>query len=511
MALSIPRLRAVLIAGAALLVVVVAAYIGLGRYRSLQLYRRLIKRSGVSLTHDTNGFTYSQSLQGRTVFTLHAAKATQLGSGNWALHDAELTLYDRLGHAADHVKSAEIDYDEKAQVARALGVVDMDLLPPQGLANGGHAAIPDAEKTDAAKRAEALAAAEVKAAPTQPIHVRASGLVYQRKLGIASTGERVDFAYGGMQCTAVGAEFNSGESRLRLLSQVHLEGVAHGKPLHVTAERADMDRDSNVATLTRPTVTSEDQSASADSAVLNLRKDGSIERLQAGEHVVMRSLTQEITAARLDATLNAQTLPEKARLSGGVAMSGTNSLRPMHGAAATVDALFNAQGLPTVVTGDGGAKLSMADMRASARGLMRSMEGQRIVATFVPGSRRGTSRVSEVHASGAAHAAGESIAAAKAGSAPGSWLLKTTQVGGDDLRLEFSADAQGKAQADKLYATGHPVLRQDGPLDAQETSSGDTLEVSFAPTKAAGAATTGGFGITSAVQIGHVMIQRRRG
>jgi lipopolysaccharide export system protein LptA len=506
MALSISRLRGVLIAGATLLLLVLAAYIGLGRYKSLQIYQRLIKRTGVTLTHDTNGFTYSQSLQGRTVFLLHAAKATQLGSGKYALHNAELTLYDRVGQPQDHIRASEIDYDEQTEEARALGVVDMDLLPPQGLANGGRATA-DAGKTAAAKRADALNEAEIKAAPAQPVHVRTSGLIYQRKLGTASTDQRVDFVYGGMQCTAVGAEFNNAESRLRLLAQVRMEGTTHGKPMHVTAASAEMDRENNVAKLERPTVSTDDRSAAADDAVLTLRKDGSIERLQAGEHVMMRSLTQEITAARLDATLNAQTLPEKARLSGGVVLSGTDSLRPMHGSAATMDAVFNAAGVPTLITADGGAKLSMADMRVKARGLTRSMEGTKIVATFVPGQRRGSAQLSEVHATGGAHAEGQSIAAAPAGNpktSNGTWLLKTTQVAGDDLRLTFVAGAGGKAEANKLYAAGKTQLRQDGPLDAQETSSGDTLELAFAPNaKGSG---SGGYGIETAVQAGHVVI-----
>ena len=513
MRLSIPKLRAVLITGAVALVVVLAAYVGLGRYRSLMVYRRLLKRSGVTLTHDTNGFTYSQSLLDRKIFTLHAAKATQLGAGRYALHDAELTLFDRAGNPADHVRSAEIDYDEGTQVARALGVVDMDLLPPQGLANSGHA-VTGSGTTQAAKAADALATAELKAAPAQAIHVRASGLIYQRKLGIASTDQKVEFQYGGMHCTAVGAEFNSGESTLRLLGQVQMEGVAHGQALHVTAMRADMDRENNIATLERPMVTSQGKSAAANAAVLNLRKDGSIERLQGSGRVVMVSGQKQITAARLDASLDAQTLPERATLSGGVAMSGTDNLRPMHGSAMTVDMEFNAQGVPKVVTGDGGAKLSMADMRMDAHGLTRSMEGEKIVALFVPGAKRGSARVVEVDASGEAHAAGESIAAAAKNGAgkTGTWLLKTTQVSGDDLRLIFGVNPKGNAQAKTLYATGHTMLRQDGPMEAQETSSGDALEVGFAVGAkfgAGGAAGSDALGVESAVQTGHVVLHNR--
>ena len=500
MRFTIPRLRGVLIAGAALLVLVLVAYIGVGRYESLMVYRRLLKKSGVSLTHDTNGFTYSQSVLNRKIFTLHAAKATQLGSGKWALHDADLTLFDHAGNPSDHIRGSEIDYDEAEGVARAQGVVDMDLTPPQGLANGGRAVAPAAKPTDAP-------AAGPKTA--QVVHVRTSGLVYERKLGIAKTDQKVEFRYGGMDCTAVGAEFDSQQSTLRLLTQVYMEGVAHGKPLHVKAESAEMNRDSNVAVLERPVVTSEGQSAAADKALLDLRKDGSIERLQGIDHVVLQSETQVVRAARLDAMLNQQTLPEKARLSGGVTMTGTDSVRPMQGSAATVDAIFDAHGAPTVVTAMGGAKFSVVDRKADARGLNRSMEGATIVATFVPGRRRSSSRLDEVHALGGGHATGDSIVPVKGAGVAAA--RKTMQVWGDDLRLGFVADADGRSQAHKLDATGHSVLQQDAPLGEQETSKGDTLSVAFAPEAKFGSrpAAKEGLGIASAVQNGHVTINDR--
>jgi lipopolysaccharide export system protein LptA len=495
MRFTVSRLRGVLIAGAALLVLVLVAYIGVGRYKSLMVYRQLLKKSGITITHDTNGFTYSQSLLDRKIFTLHAAKATQLGAGKWALHDADLTLFDKNGNPADHIMGAEIEYDEASQVVRAQGVVDMDLLPPQGLANGGRALAEGGVPADAGGR--------------QPIHVRTSGLVYLRKLGVAATENEVDFRYGGMQCSAVGAEFDSGEGTVRLLAQVRMQGVAHGKPLYLTAGHAEMNRDSNVANLTQPKVTSDGESAMADRAIVNLRKDGSIERLQGIDHVVLKSETRLITAARLDATLNQQTLPETAELSGGVVLTGTDSIRPMHGDAGKVDAVFDGRGVVTMVTGSGGAKLAMMDRKSDVRGLNRSMEGEAIVALFVAGGGRSSARLSEVRAEGRGHAAGDSIVPVKgAGIAEG---RKMTQVWGDDLRLAFMANADGKAQPHTLDAMGHTMLRQDAPLGAHATSKGDSLNVTFAPEAKFGSRTAAkdGLGIASAVQSGGVTINNR--
>ncbi len=503
MRLSIPRLRGVLIAGAALLVLVLVVYIGVGRFKSLMVYRGLLKRSGVTLTHDTNGFTYSQSVKDRKIFTLHAAKATQLGTGRWALHDADLTLFDHAGKASDYITGSEIDYDEADGVARAMGIVDMELTPPQGLANGGRAV------ASAATPAGALDAATAVANTAQAVHVRTSGLVYNRKMGIAKTEQKVEFRYGSMDCTAVGAEFHSQESTLLLLASVAMDGVAHGQPLHVRAASAEMDRNSNVAVLKRPVVMSDGQRAEAETGIFSLRKDGSIERVQGIEHVMLQSATELVRAARLDATLNEQTLPERARLSGGVVMTGTNRVRPMQASAATVDALFDVHSAPTRVTAIGGAKFSMVDRKTDARGLNRSLEGATIVATFVPGRGRTSGRLSEVRAVGGGHAMGDSIVAVKgAGVAAG---RKTMQIWGDDLRMSFVPDAAGRSEPHSLDATGHTLLQQDAPLGEQELSRGDTLHVAFAPEAKLGGKNAGqvAMGIASALQSGHVVINDR--
>ena len=499
MQLSVQRLRWVLIAGALLLVVVLAAFIGYGRYRALKTYSQLLKRNGITVTHETDGLTISQSLQGKTNFTIHSAKAVQLGDGKWLLHDAVMTFYGRVPNAVDHLYGSEVEYDEKLGVARAKGEVHMDLQAPQALAGGGHARAGDAPVA----KDDAL------------IHVRTSGLVYLRKLGVAATDQPVEFRYGSVLCTARGAEFNPGQSTLRLLADVVMNAQMHGQPVQVTAVRADMDRTMNIANLTLPVVTSLGRTARADAATLTLRPDGSIEHVQAGGRVVFRADTphagtRQITAARLDATLTAQTLPQTARLSGGVVLTDDNPLRPMHGSATQVDATFTEQGTPASVTATGAAKIAVADKRAqdtnSEAGLMRELQAEKIVAMFVPGAKRGarsSTQLRLVIATGAAKAHGESAATAHKGTASGG--LKSTLVAGDELRMAFGASSDGHAQPQTLLATGHTLLQQDAPLHEEQSSTGDRLEMSFA--SASKTATKEEFAISSALQTGHVVIR----
>jgi lipopolysaccharide export system protein LptA len=466
MTLSIQRLRWVLLAAAVLLVVVVTAYIGYGRYRAVRAYKRILARSGATFTHDTNGFTYSQSVQGKTIFTLHAKKATQLGGGKWALHDGELTLYGRVDGHEDHVYSSEIEYDENEGVARAKGEVQMDLEAPGSL--GG--------------------------ATKHVIHVRTSGLVYLRKLGVAATEQPVEFRYGNMQCTALGAEFNTSQSTLHLLANVVMDGETHGQPVHITAAQADMDRTANIASLTGPVMTSQGRSAKAQSAVAGLRKDGSIQTLLASGGVVLASGTQQVTAERLDAVFDSQSKPQTAKLSGNVLLVDSSSLRPMQGSATRVDAVFDVQGAVTSATASGAAKLSVLDKKTDANGLRRAMEGETIMATFAPGKRKGRNDLREVHATGAAHALGDSVSGAGAKA-----QRKTLQASADDLRMSFVTDAVGKPQPQRLLGTGHTMLQQDAPMGEQETSQGDTLDASFA--------SSDGLTLRSAVQTGAVRIR----
>jgi lipopolysaccharide export system protein LptA len=503
---SVQRLRWVLVAGAVLLVGVLAAYIGYGRYRQIAALRGILQRSGVHITRDTNGVTYSQSVGGKTIFTLHAAKATQIGDGKWALHDAEITLYGRMPERPDHIYGAEFEYDEKEGVARALGEVHMDLQAPQSV--------------DSARAGDPIDA-ESHAESAQVIHVRTSGLVYLRRLGVAATDQAVEFRYGGVECTAVGAEFNTNQNILHLLANVQMDGVAHGKPVHLTAARADLDRTSSTASLAQPLVTSGDRAASAHAAVLDVRKDGSIERVLATGDVLLHTGTQEIGSARLDATLNNRSVPEMAKMSGGVTLVDRDPRRPMDGKATQVDVAFDSQGAVHKVTATGAVSLSSVDRVAGGgedvNGLARDLKGQTMVATFVAagGKSKSKTRLSELQVTGGARGRTESLtgpaSSAKVGAAKtlSGAKVKTEQVAADDLHVEFGVGPDGKISPRRMYGTGHTLLQQDSPMEERQVSTGDTVDATLALAAVKGKPSSAAVTLVSAVQTGHVEIRSR--
>jgi len=506
MALNVKRLRIGLLAGAVLLVVVLAGIIGYGRYKAGKLWRHILDTNGVKIIHETDGYTYVQSIAGKVIYKLHAAKAIQHDDSQWTLHDVVFTFYGKTPGQVDTVYGKDFEYDDKLGVARAIGESQMDLQVPKSVAG--------------TSRTEA----KPQPAGAQPdvIHVVTSGLVYLRKLGVAATDQRVDFQYGGMKGSSMGAEFYTDQSTLHLLANVQMDGLLRGAPVHMTALRADMDRTMNVAEFVQPAFYSGDRTAKAAHGVAHFRQDGSMETAEATGVVTMTSGTQQIVATRLDMALNEQSLPQTAKLSGGVTMVDTNAVRPMQGAANVVDAWFDAQGAPTKTVASGGASLAMVQHAPGAPDLRRNLKGQQIVATFVPGEAKGKARISELHATGSARVLGDSLKAATDGLTKSPAQVKTTEVAGDDLRAVFVAEADGSSRLQTLFGAGHTELKQNAPMGVEQRSAGDQLEVAFAPAakapakKAATSAEKGSSSkldasveVASAVQTGHVTVQSR--
>src|ERR1700692_3532696 len=181
MNVSIERLRFWLLVGAGLLVIVIAAFLGYAHYRAHRFLRDLPQKLGVDIRRETNNVTYSQSVQGRTVYTIHAAKAVERSDGKLTLHDVGIVLYGRKQDRADRIYGNEFEYDQAAGVVRAMGEVHIDLQAP--------------EAADAKAKMDYAAGKDLHGGGTEEheskderlIHVTTSGLVFLQKLGVAAT------------------------------------------------------------------------------------------------------------------------------------------------------------------------------------------------------------------------------------------------------------------------------------------------------------------------------------
>jgi lipopolysaccharide export system protein LptA len=487
MSARVERVRVGLIAGSVLLLMVLVGVYSYARYRAAKGWiSRIQKRSGMSLVRESDGVTFSQSLKGKTVVTIHAAKQFSYDDGHVMLHDVMITVYGQHDDRKDFIYGKEFQWDEKAGVARAVGEVQMDLQVPSSIT--------------ATQRHGSPATANAK---PNSIHVRTSGLEYLNKLGVAATKEQVEFHYGGLTCIAQGGEFDNNPSSLHLLADVHMSGLMRGKPMDLVATKADFDRTSNVASFVRPVLTSQGRKGSSQSAVLHLRKDGSVETAEGAGDVRLDAGTQHVTAPRLDATLDEKNQPQTAKFSGGVRFVDDNADRPEQGDAGEMRIRFDAQGQPAEATAVNSAHLASRERAQNGAWLQREMRGDEIVSTF-HAEGKAKPQLQRVHVVGTASMRGDSLAKPVASQPQG---LKSTTVAGDDLLLSFVPGDAKRVRLDKLHGQGHTVLHQTAPLGEEHTSTGDTMDAVFVPDdneKQAGQLT-----VASATQVGHVLIRSR--
>ncbi len=188
MSISVAKLRVWLLVGAGLLVGVIVAFVGAAHYKAHKFIKDLPGKLGIDIQQETTGFTYSQSngAKGRTIYSIHAAKAQQRKDGKLALHDVVIVLYGNgqgTEQRADRIYGNEFEYEQSSGVVRAIGEVHIDLQAP---------APQDAQAKSEYAKGKDLRGAEKH--DEHLIHVTTSNLVFLQNggsgAGIGGEGER---------------------------------------------------------------------------------------------------------------------------------------------------------------------------------------------------------------------------------------------------------------------------------------------------------------------------------
>jgi lipopolysaccharide export system protein LptA len=361
---SVERLRIWLLAGAGLLVMVVVVFLGYAHYRAHRFLTNLPQKLGVDIRRETNNVTYSQSVQGRTIYTIHAAKAVERSDGKMTLHDVGIVLYGRKQDRADRIYGDEFEYDQAGGIVRAVGEVHIDLQAPEAAdakSKMDYAAGKDLKGAKAkAADDEGVAGAHEKK-DERLIHVTTSGLVFLQKLGVAATDKDIEFASGGITGHAVGADYNSDTGVVILHSAVRVNGLQHERPAVLTASHAVLDRPGQTVVLSQAKYVSiggtsgaEGRTTQAQHVVVHLRNDGTAERVEAdGEVTLTDGSGGSVVAPRGEMVLNAQNQPQSAVMTGGIKFSADKPLRRAKGEAGEGRAVFDKAGHPehAVITG----------------------------------------------------------------------------------------------------------------------------------------------------------------
>lgn len=261
MPLSVSRLRKWFAAGAILMIAIVAGMYWYARWRVRNALHELPQKIGVEISQTAEGFSISKSDQGRTLFTVSASKAVQFKQGGRAeLHDVKIVVYGHDAGRFDRITGSDFEYDPATGDVTAKGPVAIDLQSnPEGLLHPDQAPPSDLKN---------------------PIHIEASGLLFNRNTGNASVHGRVVFQTPQASGSAVGINYVANTGTMNLLADISID-IASPQQAHLTAEHAEITKTPRLIVLTRPRMSREPQQLTAEKATFFLRSDNTVDRVLA--------------------------------------------------------------------------------------------------------------------------------------------------------------------------------------------------------------------------------------
>jgi lipopolysaccharide export system protein LptA len=448
-------IRTVLLAAFAAVAVVLLVALGLHKLKGRGLHMDLPGQLGADISQTANGFTYSQSQRGHTIFTIHASKIVQYKGNEAELRDVNITLYGPEGsHRQDRILGSDFLYNKSTGQVMAKGQVEIDMASPTA---GGVPGKPGTATPDA-------------------IHVQTSGLRFDQRSGEAHTDEALSFTLPRANGKAVGGDYNSRTGVLTLGSAVEFRADGNGSPAVVYAEHAQLLRDAHVAYLLRARSEYEGGHSSADQAIVHFRPDGSIQHLDVENHVHMLTADgAELYSTTATVDLDDRSQPLSANAGGGVNfLSGTPELN-LHGNAVEGTMVFK----PGV---DGKAVLNHAQFRNAVSFVVqqkslggdprgsanREMTASRLDVEFAPGPG-GKSLAQKATAAGGATVDMHDL--------PYGGQPKHTTIYGQQLIANL-VNGHELRQLDGSGGTKVVDYASDGATD---TSTGDTLHATFLP------------------------------
>ena len=448
------------------LVAAIAVFLVYGRWQGRHLGHDLPGGLESSIQQSTEGFTYSESRGGHTIYTLHASKAVQYKSGGHAeLHDVSITLYGTQGAPANRIYGSAFDWDPVHGIARAMGEVQIDF---QGAATPG----PQAGKAPAEDGES-----------RNTVHVKTSGLVFNKQTGLASTTEKIEFRLAEAAGSATGASFDSQTGIVILTADVAFNSSVGGNPLAVRARHAQFDRASHLLYLLQDVTDYADSHSSSDQATVSFRTDGSAYQVQAQGHVILTgSDGQQLNTRIAHIDLGPKSEPQQAILDGGLLYVANNAARLLHGSASSATLLFGPQPtirhaqlrtavsvvdeekMPQIDTGKTGSRTRQNAPQSTTR----QVQAAQVDIDFSPGPDH-RPQAQHILAAGGGRLNVHTIYAKTP--------PEDTTIQGDQL---FATLAGGEVLS-SLRGTGHTSLVSVSPSGVTQSSKGDNLLLTFAP------------------------------
>ncbi len=433
----------------------------------------------------------------------------QRKDGKTTLHDVGIVLYGQKRDRADRIYGHEFEYDQKAGLVRAMGEVHLDLqapAPADAQRRAAYAAGRDPGKETAGSvGGQAPGGGPAHVSDARMVHVTTSDLVFVQGLGAASTEQEIEFEYNGLHGRAKGAKYNSGTGMTVLQSEVRVSGLRNGQPVVLTASHAEMDRGRGELRLEQArylavgegaTASERGRTLEAGVAVAHMREDGSVDRLRGSEGVSIEQGGGVLRGRDADVSVNAESRPEVARVYGGVTFADDDPLRQVQGRAGQGVMRFDRAGRM-----ESAVMTEAAEVHAKERSTAEALWSERTISGGEIDMSFATVDGKKVFLHGGRAVGGARMLLVDRGGTGTRPTEATTELRGDTLTAEMAWDGRA-SRVSHVGGVGHTMLHRRDLLGAEDTSSGEALEVGFAPADAgAGKRSTGGGGIGSAVGV----------
>jgi lipopolysaccharide export system protein LptA len=253
--LTIERIRTLVLVAGVLLLVALGVFLAAARWKSRLIRHDLPQRLAKEILQESNGFTYVHSLGAHSQYKVYASKFVQLKDNRVLLHEVRIELDGEDGKRVDQIAGDAFEYDEKSGLVIAEGPVEMVLTQPDP------------------------AGAKATGSETKQIHVKTSGVTFDRESGMVTTAQRVDFSMMEGSGTAVGAIYDSQSGYLTLDKNVELTTERSGDVVTVHALHAEFSRGAGTCWMLAATAEERGSEARVARAKILFREDGSASRL----------------------------------------------------------------------------------------------------------------------------------------------------------------------------------------------------------------------------------------
>ncbi len=459
MRFTIERIRVLVVAAAVVLVVALTFLLVAAKWRNKLSRRDLPQRLAREIQQEANGFSFVHAYGAHSQYKIHASKEVQLRDNRILLHDVRIELYGEDGSLTDQIAGDEFEYDQKSGLAIAVGPVEMILTQPVNASP---------------KNKNGAAPVAISPADPRQIHVKTSGVTFDRDSGMVTTAQPVNFSMTEGSGSSKGATYDSQNGHLTLDRAVELTTQRSGGAVKIIAQHAEFDRGADTCWLLAATADYHGARADAAQATILFRPDGSAATLDATGGFTLATRTGghlAAPAATMDFDEHSQ--PRHGHLEGGVTVDSVKEGRTVHGTSPTVELEFAGQGRLRHAHLERGVVFASVESSAGKAGQTAPPQVNRTWRSPVadvdfrdvsrgqiePANLRGKGGVSITSESG------------RGGAVPASAKMTADAVTGT-----FGPNST----LSSMTGSGHASIEQTTATGALQTATGDRLEAQFA-------------------------------